>query len=115
MANESFGHPPAGQAESFPNASPEVKRTFAELRDARLKLARLVSATPEPSKAKRFKRQLFDVNENKERLEQRLASLSPATERALAIRDAKVGDVLALLPAGVAVIDITRSIRFSAG
>ena len=89
-------------------ALPEAKRAFAELRDARLKLARLVSATPEPAKAKRFKQQLFEANANKERLEKKLASLNPATQRAIAIRDAKVEDLLALLPAGVAVIDITR-------
>ncbi len=89
-------------------ASAEAKEIFGRLRDARLKLAKLVSATPKPDQAAQYRKAFSDANETKERLEKELASVNPATKRALAIRDASVGQLLEQLPPGVAVVDLIQ-------
>ena len=89
-------------------ASPAASETFAQLRDARLKLAKLVSATPSPEQADDYRQTLATANERKEILEKRLAELNTATARELAVRDAKVDDLLQKLPEGVAVVDFVR-------
>ena len=91
------------------DASAEAKRVFAELRDARLRLARFVSATPTPEQAAEFRQKLVAANERKETLEKQLAAINPASQRVLAVRDAKVDELLESLPYGVAVIDLSVS------
>ena len=89
-------------------ASPAASETFAQLRDARLKLAKLVSATPSPRQAEGYRQGLATANERKEALEKRLAELNTATARELAVRDASVNDLMQKLPEGVAVVDFVR-------
>jgi CHAT domain-containing protein/Flp pilus assembly protein TadD len=91
-----------------PDASSEAQQVFAQLRDARLKLARLVSSIPAPKQAAVFRQQLIEANERKEMLEKQLASVNPTSARTLAIRDATIKDLLSVLPDGVAVIDLVK-------
>jgi CHAT domain-containing protein len=89
-------------------ASPAASETFAQLRDARLKLAKLVSATPTLEQAEGYRQALATASERKEALEKRLAELNTATARELTVRDAKVDDLLQQLPDGVAVVDFVK-------
>lgn len=91
-----------------PDSSPEALAAFTQLREARLDLARLVSAVPEPEQADQYRETLAKATERKESLEQRLARLNPASRRELAVRDATVADLLQQLPGGVAVIDFVQ-------
>ncbi len=90
------------------DSSPEALKIFAQLRDARLNLAKLVSATPEPEQAAQYRQAMAAASDKKEDLEKQLASLNPASRRELAIRDATVDNLLQHLPEGVAVIDFVR-------
>ncbi len=89
-------------------ASEEAKEVFGQLRDARLRLAKLVSATPEPEQAEEYRQKLAEANDSKEQLEKKLASVNLATKRAIAIRDASVDQLLEQLPPGVAVVDLIQ-------
>ena len=88
------------------NAADEIKQLATQLRQARRRLAGMVSATPTPEQALTFRAALAEASESKEVLEKQLAGLNPATQRALEIRNATVNDLLKQLPAGVAVIDL---------
>ncbi len=90
------------------DASPETRNVFAQLRDARLKLAAMVSATPEPGKAADYQAALAKANDRKETLERELGELNLGTRHALAVRDATTEQLLAQLPVGVAVVDLVR-------
>lgn len=89
-------------------ASPAASETFAQLRDARLKLAKLVSATTSLEQAEGYRQALATANERKEELEKKLAELNTATARELAVRDASIDDLRRQLPDGVAVVDFVR-------
>ena len=94
--------------QAIPNdAAPEVKKLAAELRDVRLRLAGLVTATPTPDQAKAYQQKLAEASAQKERLEKQLATVNPATKRVLSIRDAKVEDLLKVLPSKTAVVDLS--------
>ncbi len=90
------------------DASPEAWEVFAQLRDARLNLAKLVSATPQPNKAVEYQSDLAAANDRKETAEKQLAELNVATRRVLAVRDANPEQLSAQLPAGVAIVDLAR-------
>lgn len=85
--------------------SPEVQRQFDELHDARLRLARLVSATPSAENAAAYRAALANANLAKERLEKQLIAGSPTIGQWVAMRDASIQDLLDTLPSNVAVID----------
>ena len=91
-----------------PDSTAEARDVFGRLRDARVQLANLVSATPEPEQAEDFRQSLAAASEKKEELEKELAKLNAASKRELAIRDATIGDLLKQLPQGVAVVDFAR-------
>ena len=89
------------------DAAPEIKKLAAELRDVRMQLAGLVTATPKPDQAEAYQQKLADTSQRKEQLEKQLAAVNPATKRALSIRDAKVEDLLEVLPPKTAVVDLS--------
>lgn len=91
--------------ELLPDASPKAVRVFARLRDARLKLARVVSAAPERDQEDSYQKRLAVLSRQKEELEKELAALNPASMRELAIRDATIAELIERLPEKVAVVD----------
>ncbi|MEM0927113.1 MAG: CHAT domain-containing protein, partial [Planctomycetota bacterium] len=78
------------------------------MRDTRIKLAGLVSATPSPDKAEALLQNVKETNQQKETLEKTIALVNPATARELAVRDAKIQDLLDRLPEGVGVVDFAQ-------
>jgi CHAT domain-containing protein/Tfp pilus assembly protein PilF len=90
------------------DASDQAKSLFRQLRDKRLQLARLVAATPAPEQAEQYRAALSAATAEKEVLEKQLAAVNPASRRELAVRDAEIEDLQALLPRNVAVIDFVR-------
>jgi len=91
-----------------PESAPQALEAYAQLRDARLRLARLVSATPEPERADQYQEALVAASEAKESLEKELARLNPPSRRELAIRDATIDELHERLPEGVAVVDFVK-------
>ncbi len=90
------------------DASSAAQAAFAELRDARLRLARLLSSTPNAGQAAKVRQALTAASDDKERLEKKLASLNPGSARMLAIRDATVKQLIDRLPRGTAIVDVVR-------
>ena len=88
-------------------STPEVQNVFGRLRDARLRLANLVSAKPQSGQVDSLREAFNEASEAKELLEKELATMNPACARALSIRDAKVEDLLKILPTNTAVVDLS--------
>ena len=63
---------------------------------------------PRRSRFARYRAALAAANDRKEALEKELARRNPATRRGISIRDATIEDLLARLPADVAVVDFLR-------
>ena len=90
------------------DVSSEANETFNQLRDARLRLAKLVSATPNPEQAEEYRKNLAEANEAKERLEKKLAEINPPTEHEISIRDSRIEDLQKALPGSVAIVDLVK-------
>ena len=89
-----------------PDATPETRALFDDLRRARAEMAQLALATPPPESRDRFTAALRQVGEEKEALERAIARADATAGRSLRTRDATLADLAAVLPAGTAVVDI---------
>src|SRR5262249_4851114 len=85
---------------------PEMARLVGELRQTATSLAALAFAVPEPQQLPARQRQLQELTKDKERLERELSGRSPAFRTEQERTRRAPGDLGAVLPDGVALIDL---------
>jgi CHAT domain-containing protein len=90
----------------FARRNPELKEAVAELQSVSTRLATLALATPDPSKAAVWRRQLEELTDRKERLERDLSAKSAAFRQSREPPDAE--RLRLLLPAGAALVDLLQ-------
>jgi hypothetical protein len=81
-------------------------------RDARSRLARLILATANGRDHPERVAMIKDLSAEKERLERELAAAVPEFARKRALEQSRYGDLLKVLPEGMAVLDLVRFTRF---
>jgi CHAT domain-containing protein len=89
--------------------SPKAEVVQKKLGGVRGQLAQLTLATPKPAQVEARRRQLSELNEQKESLERELAALSEPFRRSMEVRDAQVADLVGVLPHDSAVVDVIRA------
>ena len=89
--------------------SPQATECYAQLRRVGRQLAQLSLAVPQSNGREARRKRLAELNEEKERLERELASLSQEYRQALKIRDAQIGDLVQLLPPEAAMVDVVHT------
>ena len=88
--------------------SPQADPLVARLRDTSQQLAQLTLSTPKTEQRQARARRLAELNEEKEGLESHLAKVSTEFRRSQEVRQAKIADLAAVLPEGMAAVDLVR-------
>jgi CHAT domain-containing protein len=88
--------------------SKEAEPVWRELQDTSQRLAQLTLYVAPPQQAEARRRRLAELNEAKEQLEARLASLSSEYRRSVEVRQAQPAYLAKLLPRGTAVVEILQ-------